>query len=179
MERRLLALATVLSFGLVNPGHGYEMYDGAPDQAYDKLGGELGTPHIKWAKPYSGGRIKALVICPTWGHWETLELAQRLDLDYTPIMAANAASLEKGRGSYNQVPGDVVLKLARTRLAASYDLIIIGKMKWSAFPEDIQAAIVRKVRNGQLFQSPGLPSSRSLVPATVRMVPSSSTTLWL
>ena len=147
MSKKLLMLIAVLSCGLLTQAYGYEMYDGGQDQAYDKLGGELGTPHIKWAKPYAGGKIKALVICGTWGHWETLEIAQRLDLDYTPIMAASSASLEKSRGS-NQVSGDVVLKLARARLAGSYDLIIIGKMKWSAFPEDIQAAITKKVRSG-------------------------------
>ena len=42
------------------------------------------TPHVKWAKPLAGGSIKVLIAAPTWSHRETVELAQRLDIRFTP-----------------------------------------------------------------------------------------------
>lgn len=39
------------------------------------------TPHVKWARPYAGGAVIALVLAPIWSQRETVELAQRLSLD--------------------------------------------------------------------------------------------------
>ena len=55
------------------------------NQPYDKLSGNVVTPHIQWAVPYSRGKVKALVIAPALGQRETVELAQRLSLDYTAL----------------------------------------------------------------------------------------------
>ena len=60
--------------------------DFGPDQPYGKLSSALVTPHIPFANPYYRGKVKVLVIAPTWTQRETVELAQRLELDYTPLM---------------------------------------------------------------------------------------------
>ena len=40
------------------------------------------TPHIKWAKPYARGKIKALILTDYLLGREIIELAQRLDVDF-------------------------------------------------------------------------------------------------
>ena len=40
------------------------------------------TPHIPWAVPLAGGPVRVLVIAPRVYQRDTVELAQRLDLDY-------------------------------------------------------------------------------------------------
>ena len=45
------------------------------------------TPHVKWANPFAGGKLRVLVMAPTSTQRETIELAQRLELDYTPWMS--------------------------------------------------------------------------------------------
>ena len=129
------------------------------NQPYDKLPGTVTTPHITWAVPYSLGKIKVLVIAPTWSQRETVELAQRLSLDYTPAMAFDYASLlgEKAKHSPVEVPPDTVKRMILERLTNNYDAIIIGKMKWDGFPLDMKVAILEKVKTqgcGLLYVSP-------------------------
>ena len=69
---------------------------GDPNQPYDRLPGTLETPHIKWARPLAGGPIKALFILPYGDSREVVEIAQRLQLDYTVIMNAGHTAWENG-----------------------------------------------------------------------------------
>ena len=73
-----------LSFLFLTPEAGAT--DSGYDQPYDKLSSSLVTPHIPFARPYYKGKVKALIIAPTWTQRETVEFAQRLSLDYTPLM---------------------------------------------------------------------------------------------
>ena len=48
------------------------------------------TPHIQWAVPLAGGPVRVLVIAPRIYQRDTVELAQRLDLDYEYLMLYSA-----------------------------------------------------------------------------------------
>jgi len=116
------------------------------NQTYDVLSGKVVTPHIKWANPYYLGKIKTLVIAPTWTQRETIELAQRLSLNYIPLMTYSSAALT------GATPGDVTGKRVendlKERLKKNLDLIIIGGMEWEAFSQDFQKKILNKVSKG-------------------------------
>ena len=65
---------------------------GDPNQPYDHLPGTRETYHVKGLKLLSGGQLKVLFIIPFSSSQEVVELAQRLDLDYTVIMNAGRSS---------------------------------------------------------------------------------------
>ena len=46
------------------------------------LSADFATPHTAWAKPYAGAKPRVLVIAPRYSQRDTIELAQRLDMDF-------------------------------------------------------------------------------------------------
>ena len=123
------------------------------------------TPHSKWAKPYFSGAIKALVIAPRVSHRDTVELAQRLELDFTTFSSYIGRRL--GGGIFDPLnknaSADIIFKRYSTPpgyeqkpqkarleklLKKQYEVIIIGKMHWNAFPETIKNTILEKVKSG-------------------------------
>ena len=151
----LLALLAVL-MALGGPAQAYPPY-GSPDQPYDRLPGTLETFHVKWAKPLPGGKLKVLFILPYHNAREAVELAQRLDLDYTVLMCAGANSWTKGyfEGSrptplYGAEAEQVLARLTGERLdlARRYDCLILGKVRWTALPEAVRKLVVQHVERG-------------------------------
>ena len=123
-----------------------------PPEFY-KLSEELVSWHIPWAKPYAGGKIKTLVIAPRGAQRETIELAQRLDMDYTYVLGLTPKELgwTSASGSYAPAEGisnDEVLVDLRAKLRKDYDLIIVGHLYWSCFPKDVLYTILKKVHDG-------------------------------
>ncbi|MCM8762150.1 MAG: hypothetical protein NC929_02370, partial [Candidatus Omnitrophica bacterium] len=124
-------------------------------QPYDKLPGKLITPHIPFANPYYKGKLKILIIAPTWTQRETVELAQRISIEYTPLMTESYDFFgpyigEGERSYYLTISKQEFEELVNTRLGekAVYDLIIIGKIPWKAFPENVKNQILGKVKSG-------------------------------
>jgi len=116
------------------------------NQPYDRLSGTIVTPHIKWARPYYQGEIKALVIAPLNGQRETVELAQRLSLNYTPLMTYSYTVY--GYDGPHSVFAETAEGIVRKKLKESYDVIIIGKISWKIFPQEVKTWILDQVRNG-------------------------------
>lgn len=130
-----------------------EYTDFGDDQPYDKLSGALVTPHIAWAAPYDKGPCRILVIAPTWRQRETVELAQRMDLDYAPLMTdgyQHFGNYKPGgeRGIYMVIKDEQFNQLVKQRMAVNYDLIVIGKIGWDVFPAPVQTIILDKVKEG-------------------------------
>jgi len=141
-----IVISFILSGFFVFPLAAKEISYQELNQTYDVLSDKVVTPHIKWANPYYLGKIKALVIAPTWTQRETIELAQRLSLDYIPLMAY---SLDALTGYwYLDVPSKRVENDLKKRLRKNLDLIIIGGVEWEAFPQDFQEKILNKVSKG-------------------------------
>ncbi len=117
--------------------------------AYGILTDKYETPHVKWAKPYAGGTIKALVMAPEWSQRETVELAQRLSLDYTPWMpsAFSKIAIESPKWWFPE-PMDLIGKLLEDYVTRDFDVIVIGKLDWKMLPEKERFAILKKVQNG-------------------------------
>ncbi|MDD2708343.1 MAG: beta-galactosidase trimerization domain-containing protein [Verrucomicrobiae bacterium] len=119
-------------------------------------GEEVATPHITWAKPDAQGSMKVLFVVYRLGMREVVELAQRLDLNYTVFTM--------GSGSCWRNPCDFLSKerfdpdCARDRdalvddflakLEGNYDAIVIGNIQWDSLPLIIQAKILKKVHEG-------------------------------
>jgi len=116
---------------------------------YDKLSGKVVTPHIKWAIPYCQGRTRALVIAPVLGQRETVELAQRLSLDYTALMTHGYHEMYQDRKWLpHAVPVAEVDKIVQKKLKKFYDVILIGKVSWEILPDYVRAWIEEQVLQG-------------------------------
>ena len=123
---------------------------GDPNQPYDKLPGTLETYHVKWAKPYAGGKLRVLFIVPYYNSREVVEAAQRLEIDYTVIMNVSNNQWEKGAGEgigatqLGEIEGKVILKELvdqRLNMGHRYDVIVIAKISWEVLPENVRNAL--------------------------------------
>ena len=120
-----------------------------PNQPYDQFSMEVVTPHVAWANPSVTGPINALVIAPCWQFRDTVELAQRLSLNVTPLMvSANTAYYGAGE-SMKDLDGDLD-ELAQLRLSDSrqYQVIVVGKVMWNVLPATVRESILKKVTQG-------------------------------
>jgi hypothetical protein len=134
-------------------------------QAYGILTTKVQTPHVEWGKPLAGGPIRVLVMAPAWTQRETVELAQRLDIDFTAWMCYGATRLlpedETGKEypvNWEQALGlvaeqpfatrEMVLELLKGYLEDTVDVIIIGKLEWSIIPQEYRARILENVKQG-------------------------------
>jgi hypothetical protein len=125
--------------------------------AYDEMTTQVVTPHVPWAKPLAGGPVRVLVVGPRWRQRETVELAQRLDMQYDTLSFAEPNSITSAElylyGSYElygyprkTAPG--VLAELRHKLAPPRDCLILSGFQATLIPENLWQAIFDKVRAG-------------------------------
>lgn len=111
------------------------------------------TPHVKWAVPYAGGAIDALVLAPQWSQRETVELAQRLSLKYAAWMSETFTQVTAPAASdpafaFFQPPPAVVYRQLRECVGKDHDVIIIGKLDWAMMPGEQRLQLLEKVSDG-------------------------------
>ena len=125
---------------------------------FDHITTDVVTPHIPWARPLVGGPIRTLVVAPRWTQRETVELAQRLDMDFdTVCLSGNMVHfpywiyLYNGYDSYGYERKSEfgVLNDLETKLEEKRDCLILSwNFNSDMIPDDIQRAMVEKVRRG-------------------------------
>ncbi len=108
------------------------------------------TPHVPWARPYAGGKIRALVLLDDMNSREAVELAQRLDLELDYVKFRT--SLEE-RFQYQGDRSIQTLEAAQRKLAEKlrtrYDVIVVAGFKWDFhFTAELRAALLEQVRRG-------------------------------
>jgi hypothetical protein len=110
------------------------------------------SPHIQWTRNAADGPLRVLAIAPRWVHRETVELIQRFDVDVTVFMSDRLdrigdldkhESLAYGSGHIQTRSVELMKALDR-----EFDVILVGHMNWSAFPDEAGARILEAVRNG-------------------------------
>jgi hypothetical protein len=111
------------------------------------------SPHIAWGKPYAGGRVKALFICPRGDAREVIEVAERLDLDYQVVMTLSSDELgwTSKSGPYAPAEGisnEEMIRECAQKLQGKYDVIVAGQIKWDMFPRELLYTIMEKVNGG-------------------------------
>jgi len=111
---------------------------------------EVVTPHVAWARPLAGGPVRALIINDLLVGRETVELAQRLDMDYDAPTITTPYAIAATRGMFGRdVDIEWVMDNIRRLLAENeYEVILIGGMSAELFPEDVIGAILEEVRGG-------------------------------
>lgn len=114
------------------------------------LSREVVTPHIKWANPLPGGAIKALTLTGDRNSREIIELAQRMEMDFTYVKFRTTLDSEWLYQGDRSIP---TLAHAQRRLMEEledeYDLFLISGLKWDHhFTPEIRERITEQVRGG-------------------------------
>ena len=125
---------------------------------FDQITTEVVTPHILWAKPLVGGPVRTLVVAPRGTQRETVELAQRLDMDFdTVCFSGNMLHFPYWLYLYNcydsygyeRKTEFTVLNSLESKLREKHDCLILSwSFDCSMIPDEIKQSIVEKVRNG-------------------------------
>ena len=120
------------------------------ESEYFEVTTEVVTPHVKWAKPYFGGPVRALFIGPRANQRDTVELAQRLDLELDAIgtWTREAFSAPEDRQRPVGFSPEEFEPSALEKLNRPHDVIVVGNVLWKGLPERVQAVIVRKLEAG-------------------------------
>jgi len=109
------------------------------------------TPHIRWAKPYVRGKVKAFFIAPYTAAREVTELAQRLDLEVSGETTAHSTALG-ATDIYNaQVQGTSPAEKRRAlarKLKDRYDVIVVANFNFDLLPPEVQFRIAEQVVEG-------------------------------
>jgi len=112
------------------------------------------TPHIAWAKP-SAGAPRVLFITHRNAMREVTELAQRMSMTYKVFACDGPDKLgETGVGvdaGWRLIRGNSAEELTerlRADLAADYDVIVFGNVRWDVLPLDCHYEILKKVKAG-------------------------------
>ena len=109
------------------------------------------TPHVPWARPLPGGKIRALVLMDDLNSREGVELAQRIDLDLDYVKFRTTFDKEllyQGDLSILTLTAaqDALLERLRTR---EYDVFVVAGFKWDFhFTAEIRELVLDKVRAG-------------------------------
>jgi hypothetical protein len=120
------------------------------------------TPHVQWARPFAGGRIKLWALAEVADGRGIIELAQRLELDFKATSIGRRSGLNKwGFGDFyeHRASGGEDWKhaysLAHSYIAddllngPDYDVILWpGIHPWESYPIEIRNEIRRRVERG-------------------------------
>ena len=117
----------------------------------NEMGTGYETPHVKWAKPYVRGRIRAFFIAPYTAAREVAEIAQRLDMDVAGESTYSDRILG-GTDIYTaQIAGTSPAEKERAlaaKLRPRYDVIVIANFDYTALPLAAQYRIAEQVTQG-------------------------------
>ena len=151
-SRKVLLVFTSILFAAVmaaTPGRGATLrVDLGPN--FNTLSGDLVSEHVPWARPLPGGPIRTLFCVPRMEARDAVELAQRVDLDYESILFFKANVFGHSPSPMDIVGAGTEEKTVRLRekLAGHWDLIVVGKVHWEAFPDFARERIMELVEGG-------------------------------
>ena len=158
-RRKFVLVAFLAALGTAGLGSGTIAGELRQDmeRGFYELSDEVVTPHIPWAKPYYKAETRALVIAPRWTQRETVELAQRMSLDYVTYFDPGEAEtgpwgVDPTKARWfscikGQTKGEKEAEI-REKLRGEYDTIILAFMSWQKIPTDIKFLILKKVSEG-------------------------------
>ncbi len=122
-------------------------------ELFHRLSRNVVSPHIAWARPFAGRKLRAVVIGPRWGQRETVELMERFEIDCTPVCLQSDTEVycEGRHWGHEQVKSiwkEAVLKELADALAGPLDVIVLGRVPARKFPAEVLEAIKTRVQAG-------------------------------
>ncbi|NLB97299.1 MAG: hypothetical protein GX785_16515 [Armatimonadetes bacterium] len=152
---------------LLAPG---ALADTTPQEVEDdqSLETKFVTPHKAWARPYAGGRVRALFIVNGGnysGSWfsidtrlrEPIELLQRFDMTGDAILTGSSGRPDTFLG------GTLGYQRAERLLSKPYDLYVFANLPMERFPAKLQYLVMEQVAKGAGLLCCGAPASEFMV----------------
>lgn len=110
------------------------------------------TPHLEFARPAGWAPPKVLLVTPWFlATREVAELAQRLDMQADVITVPSEKQFAVTSGHALTIKGVTAEEKTAEILAVlsrGHDAIVLGNFQYTALPEQVQAEIERRVRDG-------------------------------
>jgi len=109
------------------------------------------TPHVKWATPSKRGKVKTLFMVRSTMQREIVELAQRMDLDFSvvPTQYSHWHASSSNAGLMFYYPGLDPIAEFHSRLAGGkWDAVCIASRYWTLIPEKTRKLLMDRVRGG-------------------------------
>ena len=114
----------------------------------------LATPHLPFARPLAGERVKALFFAPLQHSGATrdvAELSQRFDMDFSAVTMYYPWTFSNNAAHFRAF-GDVSLAEktdeAMARLGEGPEVTVLGTVVYACLPAAVQNQIMSRVRNG-------------------------------
>lgn len=114
---------------------------------YQSLRSDVVSPHWAFGKPLDR-RLRVAVLAPAMAQRESVELAQRLDCEVTPLMVLSGDQLGTAAPVAGSLSRAEALGRLREKLAADYDVLVLGRVEWGVLTEEINRLIIEKTRAG-------------------------------
>ena len=107
------------------------------------------TPHIKWAKPITGGTIRMFGLTPYPAYREMAELAKRMDIELNSSLFIAHGRAASNSGDYFGLltETDITNNISEL-LQKDYDCIFLGGVNLDKLTPSQRSEILRKVENG-------------------------------
>jgi len=120
------------------------------------VGRDWVTPHIPWGKPYAHGKPRVLFLCPkVIAPRETVELAQRMDMDFDVVITYTSEQLAVSNARSDPYTSFITAlrpggrrKELSAKLEQDWDVIVLGHFRMKAIPEPLRKKLVEEVRKG-------------------------------
>lgn len=131
---------------------------------YHQVDTSVPTPHVPWARPLAGGKLKVFCLINNPGKRELVELWQRLDLDFEAVVAASPSALGYAARHSRWRGNTDAEKLAelRAKLAGEYDVYLIANVAWDVLPAELRSQLLERVGQGKglvvVFRQPSPPA---------------------
>ncbi|HPO52719.1 MAG TPA: hypothetical protein PK165_07815, partial [bacterium] len=125
--------------------YGYNIINPPLPSWYEKVDLTIETPHVKWAKPWSNGKLNVLFVNRSdnsVGYWR--EIWERCDIDF------DACSLAWDTAKKFPYTQNTLKKLLRQLAEKNYDVIFFSALHWDqGFPDYIKDSIFSFVKQGK------------------------------
>lgn len=145
---RMLVLTIVAILGAVFFAPGLEAARDEPENQPDPAARKV--PHVKWATPYAGGKVRALVISAEGDSWDVYELAMRMDLDWELFTTTNEWTFAPKLDYYKEGIELIGRKTRdlRALLDRDYDVIVFVGVAPYCLPPELHFKVLQKVAAG-------------------------------
>ena len=145
MKRRYAGLILILALGA------FRVQAKLDGTFLHDVGRSYVTPHLEWSCGMPGKPLRVLFISDRASAREAAESAQRADLHFKVFTVFNWATIAAGNvyeGAMSGTTREEKVRELREKLQADYDVIVILKVMFTRLPEDLQFAILDKLRRG-------------------------------
>ncbi|HNS32727.1 MAG TPA: hypothetical protein PKN36_07115, partial [bacterium] len=119
---------------------------------YFNVSEEYVTPHVRWLKPYTEGKIKVLYLAymdrlDSTNKRDVVELNQRMDMDYKFIPLINRKTGE--RRSFTKEVEPYILDVVNEELEKDWEVVVVNNLDFKGVQDQLAIDLLEAVKRGK------------------------------